>query len=185
MPTELKPMGVPVVESAEGVRSPLSPTIAALYGREKAISMGYMVLKEEPWHTQAAFLFAAGNLSAQEVAEVVGHAAQTCRNLLRQEWFQRKVIQIISDHGGQDVMELFRAEAFNSLVTLVEIRDDPKVPASVRSANARDIIDRAYGKAKQVMEFSDSPRSNDPVGEAKRLEEENARLSGSFNSPRI
>lgn len=182
MPTEMKPVGVPVVEPPNGFPRPLSPTIAALHGRDKAISMGYIVQKEEPWHTQAAFLFAAGNLSAKEVAEVVDRDERTCRNLLRQEWFQRKVTTIIAEHGGQDVMDLFRAEAFNSLVTLVEIRDDPKVAANVRSANARDILDRAYGRAKQSIEFSGVPRSNDPVAEVRRLEEENKRLQGSLNS---
>lgn len=182
MPTEMKPLGVPPVAPAGQEHVPLSPTMAALYGRSAPM---WELQKEEPWHTQAAYLFAAGNLSAKDVAEVVERDERTCRNLLRQDWFQRKVTEIIATHGGRDVMELFRAEAFNSLVTLVEIRDDPKQSAAVRSSNAKDILDRAYGKATQRMEFSDVPKSNDPVGEARRLEEENVRLSGSLDSRRI
>lgn len=180
MPTEMKPLGVPPVAPKDGERVPLSPTLASLYGRSAPM---WNLQKEEPWHTQAAYLFAAGNLSAKDVAEVMEKDERTCRNLLRQDWFQRKVTEIIADYGGRDVMELFRAEAFNSLVTLVEIRDDPKQSAAVRSSNAKDILDRAYGKAKQSIEFSDVPHSNDPVGEVRRLHEENARLSG-FDSPR-
>lgn len=181
MPTELKPLGVPPVAGA-GEKRPLSPTLASLYGRDNPM---WEVQKEEPWHTQAAYLFAAGNLSAKDVAEVMEKDCRTCSNLLRQDWFQRKVTEIIAEHGGRDVMELFRAEAFNSLVTLVEIRDDPKQSAAVRSSNAKDILDRAYGKAKQSIEFSDIPKSNDPVGEARRLEEENTRLSSRLDSSRI
>lgn len=174
MPCEMKPQGVPPIANPTEQDVPLSPTLAALYGRHQPM---WPVHQEEPWMTQAAYLFAAGNLSAKEVAEVVDRDEKTCRNLLRQQWFQRKVTEIIAKHGGQDVMALFRAEAFNSLVTLVEIRDDPKQSAAVRSANARDILDRVYGKAKQHIEHSDVPVSTDPVAEAKRLEEENARLA--------
>lgn len=164
-------LGIPPVQTEE--MPPLSPTLAALYGRSHPM---WEVQKEEPWMTQAAWMFAAGNLSAKEVAEVVDKDERTCRNLLRQDWFQRKVTEIIATHGGKDVMTLFRAEAFNSLVTLVEIRDNPKESAAVRSANARDILDRAFGKATNRIEYSETPTSPDPVGEAKRLLEDNARL---------
>jgi hypothetical protein len=121
-------------------------------------------------------MFARGEVSAAEVARAFDVTPPTVYNLMRQSWFQERVTQLMAEHGGRDIMQLFRAEGWNSLVTLVEIRDNEKVSAAVRSSNAKDILDRALGKPIQRIEQSSIPTSDNPVAEVKRLEEANSRL---------
>jgi hypothetical protein len=137
------------------------------------------VKTEQPWHRQAMYLFATGDLSATDVAHALDREPETLQNLLKQEWFQKGVTKLMAEAGGKDVMALFKAEAFSSLVTLVELRDSGKTPAPVRRAAAVDILDRAYGKPKQFVETTKGVSSEDPVAEARRLEEEATRLQRS------
>lgn len=121
-------------------------------------------------------MFAAGSITTHEVAEAFGVIDETVRNLLRQDWFQEHVTKLMAEHGGRDIMALFAAETFNSLVTLVELRDGTETPKTVRRACAVDILDRALGKPLQRVEQSGTPTSSDPVREAQQLEESNIRL---------
>jgi hypothetical protein len=136
--------------------------------------------KEEPWHRMAAFAFGLG-ATCRDVARKLGKSEPAVQNLLRHKWFQEKVTAIMAEYGARDVMELFRAEQFNSLVTLVEMRDNPKIPSSTRVTCARDILDRALGKPTQRVETVAIATSEDPVGEVERLESEIARLRRDVN----
>ena len=78
----------------------------------------------------------------------------------------------MAEYGAKDVMELIRGEQFNSLLTLVELRDNPRVPSTSRICVARDILDRGLGKPVQRVETAHVPVSDDPVAEVQRLEEE-------------
>lgn len=128
---------------------------------------------EQPWHRWAAHLFGAGCTSCKQVAEILGDVNEkTVRNLLRQPWFQERVTKILADNGGKDIMAMLRAEQFNSLVVMIDIRDDPKAPPVVRANICRDIFDRTLGKPVQRIETADVPTSDDPVAEARRLKEE-------------
>jgi hypothetical protein len=131
--------------------------------------------RESPWHRAAAFCFALG-ASAREVARRLGKSELAVQNLLKQTWFQAEVTAIMAEYGHRNVATLFAAEQYNSLATLVEIRDNPKVPAAARIASARDILDRALGKPTQRIEAVGMPVSNDPVAEVAQLTEEISRL---------
>jgi hypothetical protein len=131
---------------------------------------------EQPWHRIAAYFFATGATSCKQVAELIGDVNEkTVRNLLRQKWFQERVTKLLAENGGKDIMALLRAEQFNSLVVMLDIRDDPKISPQVRANICRDIFDRTLGKPVQRIETSESPTSDDPVAEARRLNEELAR----------
>lgn len=146
----------------------------------------YEIQKELPWHRQAALMFAAGAVTITEVAQAFGVKNQTVGNLLRQPWFQERVNLLMAEKGGRDVMAMFRAETYGSIVTLIELRDSDKVPSPVRRACAVDILDRALGKPLQRVESSNVPTSDDPVAEVKRLEEANERLrAASLRSPTV
>lgn len=127
-------------------------------------------------------MFARGEVSASEVARAFDVTPPTIYNLMRQQWFQERVTTEMAK-AGRDIMQFFRAEGWNSLVTLVELRDEAKVSSTVRAACARDILDRALGKPLQRIETSGETRSDDPVAEVARLEEENARKRANFSPP--
>lgn len=180
---ELKTLTLPP-RNGTAPASNLSPeasiSVERLHGNKPP---AYEIVEEKPWHYAAALMFARGEVTAKEVAQAFGVSPPTVRNLLRQPWFHERVTQLMVEHGGRDIIQLFKAEGYNSLVTLVEIRDDPKMPPAVRSSNARDILDRALGKPIQRIEQSNLPTSGDPVGEVKRLEEANVRLRSNGQNP--
>jgi len=131
---------------------------------------------EQAWHKVAAFVFATG-VSAREVAKRLDRSEPAVQNLTRQKWFQEQVTQIIAElGGGKDIMPLIQGEQMNSLGTLVEMRDNPRVPAAARISCARDILDRGLGKPTQRIEMSHEVHSEDPVAEVEKLEQENNRL---------
>ena len=131
---------------------------------------------EQPWHRIAAYLFSTGCTSCKQVAEIIGDINEkTVRNLLRQPWFQERVTKLLADNGGKDIMALLRAEQFNSLVVMIDLRDDIKIPPAVRKDICKDIFDRTLGKPIQRIETAEAPTSDDPVAEARRLKEELAR----------
>jgi hypothetical protein len=130
---------------------------------------------EQAWHKAAAFAFALG-ASARDVARQLGRSEPAVQNLTRQKWFQEQVTGIMAEYGAKDVMKVLQGEQFNSLSVLVEMRDNPRVPAASRIACARDILDRGLGKPTQRIEMSHDVVSDNPVAEVERLEQENNRL---------
>lgn len=170
---ELQPINLPTLQ-AEVVNG---------NGRLHGVSAPkYVIESEKPWHLAAAYLFAAGKVTNKEVADACHVDPATVSNLLKNQWFQERVSSLMADHGAKDIMQLFRAESFNSLLTLVELRDSTKAPSAVRRVCAVDILDRALGKPLQRIENADVPVSSDPVAEAQRLEEANARLRSASGS---
>jgi hypothetical protein len=131
--------------------------------------------KEQPWHRWAAFAFALG-ANIKDVANKLGKSEPAVQNLLRQPWFQKMVNTLMAECGARDIMQMFQSETFNSLVTLIELRDNPRVPAHARMQCAKDILDRALGKPVQRVETTTMPSSDDPVAEVERLELEVNRL---------
>jgi hypothetical protein len=137
---------------------------------------GWKLEKEAPWHRLAAFMYAMGAIQ-QQISRELNKSLQAVCNLTHQPFFQEKVIAIMAETARvHDVIELFKAETLSSLATLVEIRDNPKAPASARVDCARDILDRTLGKAVQRVETAAQVTSEDPVAEVARLESEVKRL---------
>lgn len=126
---------------------------------------------EKPWHRTAAFMFATGKVTIKQVAEQCEVSQFSVRSLMKNAWFQETIIALMKDMGGTSVLELFKAEQLNSLLTLVELRDDAKQTGSVRRASAVDILDRAMGKPIQTVITDNTVRSADPVAEAEQLKE--------------
>jgi transposase-like protein len=180
---ELQPLNLPPLNGT-GPASALSSEAAISTQKfHGAKPPKFVIVEEKPWHYAAALMFARGEVSASEVARAFEVTPPTVYNLMRQEWFQARVTQLMAEHGGKDIMQLFRAEGWNSFVTLLELRDEPKISSTVRAACARDILDRALGKPLQRIETSGEVTSSDPVAEVARLEEENARKRSIFSPP--
>lgn len=131
---------------------------------------------EQPWHRSAAYMTAACR-TPKEIAAACDKDVGSVYALMRNEWFQTTVNEIQKElHLEDDVMALLRGEVQNSVLTLIEIRDDAKAPASARKASASEILDRVLGKAQQNITVDTTVRSADPVAEAERLEREVAAL---------
>lgn len=135
-----------------------------------------MEYKEQPWHRLAAQMYAFGYNNG-EIAKELDKNYQTVKNLIKRREFQAMVNTIIEERGiGKDLMEQVKTEAIASLQTLVELRDNPKVSASVRANIAMNILERNLGKVPQKLEHSGEIRTGDPVAEIERLKQQNTEL---------
>lgn len=111
----------------------------------------YQLAKEQPWHRYALHLMARAKMSATEVAKIVGCSPATVRNLTKQSWFREKYDQLVSNRADSLYQQLLEGEDVHSLLTMIELRDNPEAPAAVRAKCAFDIIDRMHGKAVQTV----------------------------------
>lgn len=157
--------------------SSLSPEASVNPLRFHGIDPPRIVIQEEqPYHRQAAFAFATfPGVGTAEVAEMLGVTTGAVRLWLQQPWFQERIAQLAEQHGRTfDIVQLFKAEAMNSLNVLVEIRDSGKTSAQARIKSAVEILDRGMGKPVQRIETTNHEAvSSDPVAEVERLEQEN------------
>jgi hypothetical protein len=132
--------------------------------------------KEQPWHRAAAWMFGEG-ATRKEVARVLEKSEPAVQNLFRQTWFQKQLSTIMQEKGNKDgVMERLRGEMFNSVETLVDLRDNPRVSSATRLASATQILDRTMGKPVQRIEATQLTTSEDPCAEVERLEQEVTRM---------
>lgn len=134
---------------------------------------------EQPWHRFAAEMYARG-ASQRAIAEACDKGPNHVSALVKNAWFQETVLEIQREVGGfSDVMELLKGETMNSVQNLVELRDSPTTPATVRATISFGILHQVLGKPTQRVETKDVPTSDDPVAEVARLEAENLRLQSS------
>lgn len=67
---------------------------------------------------------------------------------------KRRLVREAIEQAKEDLFALFRQEAFQSLRTLVALRDDPDTPASVRLRASQDLLDRGGWGASEKIEHS-------------------------------
>ena len=67
---------------------------------------------------------------------------------------KRRLVREAIEQAKTDLFALFRQEAYQSLRTLVALRDDPDTPASVRLRASQDLLDRGGWGAAEKIEHS-------------------------------
>lgn len=143
--------------------------------------------KEQPWHRFALYLAAKARMSAGDIAAALKKNPATVRNLFKQDWFQRQYDALVSSAAQTLYDSLIEGEDVNSLLTLIEIRDDPNAKSATRASCAFDILDRMKGKAVQRT-LSISHSLKDPVeidamkAELASLEQEHRDMLGATGS---
>lgn len=142
-----------------------SPTAAPVYAAR---------VKEQPWHRIAATMLANG-MTQKAVAEALDRTPASISQLMQNPWFCESVAREMAKNG-RSVQDLVVAEAFQSLATLIDIRNDLSTPASVRARVSDSLLDRAFGKAVNRTEVAVVRPSSDPVAEANRLAAANSNL---------
>lgn len=105
--------------------------------------------KEQAWHRFALYLAAKARMSPTEIATALQKSPGAVRNLFKQSWFQTKYDALVNSAAQTMYETMLEGEDTNSLLTLIELRDDPNVKSATRAAVAFDILDRMKGKAVQ------------------------------------
>lgn len=132
------------------------------------------VLMEMPWHKHAIQYLAMG-LPKNTVCELCSCDKSTLFDLMRTPWFMERVQSLMSA-GQTDMMALIKSAGVGAVVTLIEVCDNSKAPASARIAAAKEILDRNLGKSLVTVESKVEHTSGNPVEDVRRMEEELLRL---------
>jgi hypothetical protein len=111
------------------------------------------IIHEKPEHRALVYMKAQG-LSNRECCERTGYSDAWMSQICRQPWFRTALIRELKNAGVDAVRKCIQAAALDSVFTLIDLRDDVKAPASVRSRNADSLLDRYLGKATQHLEHS-------------------------------
>lgn len=138
---------------------------------------------ERPEHRIILYLKCQG-LGNREIAERTNYSYGHVCQVIRQPWFRAKFIQVLKETQGDSVESYLRAEALNTLETLVEIRDTATTDgARVAACNA--LADRIWGKAVQKVQTQKLPTPDEATTEMAELEKELANLKAQAKVHRL
>lgn len=108
-------------------------------------SPAYVLKRERPEHRIIVMLKAQGYTNV-EIARQIGWTTPGIANIVKQPWARELILKEITKAGRDQVEATLQGEALNSIMKLIEIRDDEKVAAEVQRKAANDLLDRMYGK---------------------------------------
>lgn len=115
---------------------------------------GYLLKRERPEHRVIIYLKCQG-LNYREIARKTGWSSCGVSNVCRQPWAQKIILSEITKAGRDQVEALLNTEDINSLMKLVELRDDPNVVPETQRKCAVDLLDRKYGRPNQPITHID------------------------------
>lgn len=110
------------------------------------------IYDEKPIH-RTMVLLRAGGKTYKEIAEATEYSEVHVRTVCCQPWARQRMTQLAMD-GQLVVQDLLASELVPCIETLVEIRDDKKVPAASRIMATKEILDRFLGKAPQTLDVT-------------------------------
>lgn len=141
-----------------------------------------VIKSEKPEHRIIIFLKAQG-LSNVEIAERTGNSGPWIGQVLRQPWARQRLLEELDSLGRDAARELLAGQCVDSILTAVDLRDNPKTPPGVRLAAANSLLDRHLGKPVQHVESvahkgMDLSNVEDIDRKIKLAEEEERRILG-------
>jgi hypothetical protein len=123
------------------------------------------ILHEKPEHRLLLWMKAQGS-SNKEIAENSGYTMSWLSQLFRQPWAQTRLLEMMNLAGSDRVSTLIKSAAEDSVMTLIELRDDPEVSDATRRSAADSLLDRYLGKpAQQVTVTQTSQITNESLDE--------------------
>lgn len=129
------------------------------------------ILHERPEHRLIVYLKAQG-MSNKEIAAKTGYGYQWVCQIIRQPAFRKAFLEETKIAGRDAVKSFLAGEVLNSVVTLVEIRDDVEAKEATRVAAANAILDRALGRPMQHIQTETVATNTDAQVEMEKLEQE-------------
>lgn len=109
------------------------------------------ILHEKPEHRLLIMMKARG-WSNREIARESGYTDAWISQLFRQPWVRNLLTKFINEAGKDELHTILEGAAVDSVCKLIELRDDSRVPASVRRAASDSLLDRFLGKPTQRVE---------------------------------
>lgn len=94
-----------------------------------------------------------------EIAQQVGWTPKQVDDLLMEEWAKTRLIRELLAKGKDPALSLVQSSAVDNILTMMQLRDDPKASPAVRLAAAKELTEREYGKARQAESSKDKDKS--------------------------
>ena len=137
------------------------------------------ILDEKPEHRLIVYLKAQG-FSNKEVSDKTGYTQPWVSQITRQPWFRLRLVQELREAGVDQIQQVLKSNALDSIFTLVDLRDDPQAPKSVRKAAADSLLDRYLGKPTQ--KFADETPSTPSTEELHNLDKQIAEIDSTLKN---
>lgn len=135
----------------------------------------FAVIDEKPVHRLYCYAAMAGHTN-KEIAEQYGVGPLVISTVLHQPWARVFMAEEARRLGGAGIADFLKAEQAQSARVLIELRDSPATPASVRRDICESILDRTLGKAVQRVVSESTITSVDASVEAAKIDAELASL---------
>lgn len=120
----------------------------------------YNVKRQRPEHLLMVMLKAQG-MSYREIAQRTGFCDTAVQAILKQPWARQQVVFEMKKAGRDSIESILAGEVVDSILTLVEIRDNKESRAGDRRSAAEYLINRRLGVPKQSIEHSGSVKLED------------------------
>jgi hypothetical protein len=115
------------------------------------------IAHEKPEHRLAVYMKARG-ASNNEIARALGYTAPWVSQLVRQPWFRARLVAEQRSAGIDELRSTIEGAALDSVLTLIDLRDNVANPPAVRRTAADSLLDRYLGKpAVKIIEEKRSP----------------------------
>lgn len=132
---------------------------------------------EQPWHRILLYLKSRG-LSNIECAKKLDTSEQYVGQIARQPWFRLRLVQLLKEEGLPAIQELLRGSAPESVLKLIELRDNAKKEEVQRDC-AMDLLNRYLGKSPTIIAEGEPISSVDE----RKLDAEIHELQRRINQP--
>jgi hypothetical protein len=119
-----------------------------------------VTLQQEKYeHRVIAHLKAAGHSNA-EIATMTGYTPPAINYIIKQEWMEPLILEIIHQRGGDQVETFISEQALPACKTLAQIMENSNNANRDRIAAANSLLNRKYGSPNQPITVHD--RRQDP-----------------------
>lgn len=142
------------------------------------------IFKETIEHRFVIHLHCTGH-TVREISEKTDFSETHVRTILNQPWARKQVTRF-SEEGDvkEKVQQMFVTAAADSVQTMIELRDNPKTPHSVRAKICNDLLNRVFGMPNQPLSVPVAVESSD-ADLAARLDELEARQRDLIGRPKV
>ena len=108
-------------------------------------------LKREKYEHRLIIYLKCNGFTNREIANKTGFHIVTINNVCKQSWARAIILAEITRAGRDQVETVLQGEALESVLKLIDIRDDDKTPVEVKRKAANDLLDRYMGKPNQPI----------------------------------
>lgn len=180
----LKPTNTQLFENSSLAHEPITEAAATdpdrlFHSSDRSEDPNLAILDENSKHRGIVYLKAQG-LSNKEVALKTGYTQAWVSQITRQPWFRLRLVQELREAGIDQIQQLLKSNALDSIFTLVDLRDDPQAPKSVRKSAADSLLDRYLGKPTQ--KFENEKTSSPSSEELHKLEQQIAEIDSALKN---